>query len=52
MPARRWRRTAAWTRSPSPAPPRPVESGYGWKGSQEHVDTFLYRKAVCMNTDD
>jgi aldehyde dehydrogenase (NAD+) len=24
-------------------------SGYGWKGSQEHVDSFLYRKAVYMN---
>jgi aldehyde dehydrogenase (NAD+) len=26
-------------------------SGYGWKGSQEHVDSFLYRKAVYMNLD-
>jgi len=26
-------------------------SGYGWKGSQEHVDSFLYRKAVYMNID-
>ncbi|MBT2336631.1 aldehyde dehydrogenase [Variovorax paradoxus] len=24
-------------------------SGYGWKGSAEHVDSFLYRKAVYMN---
>jgi aldehyde dehydrogenase (NAD+) len=24
-------------------------SGYGWKGGQEHVDSFLYRKAVYMN---
>jgi aldehyde dehydrogenase (NAD+) len=27
-------------------------SGYGWKGSLEHVDSFLYRKAVYMNLDD
>ena len=26
-------------------------SGYGWKGGQEHVDSFLYRKAVYMNID-
>jgi aldehyde dehydrogenase (NAD+) len=26
-------------------------SGYGWKGSLEHVDSFLYRKAVYMNLD-
>jgi aldehyde dehydrogenase (NAD+) len=26
-------------------------SGYGWKGSQEHVESFLYRKAVYMNLD-
>lgn len=26
-------------------------SGYGWKGSQEHVDSFLYRKAVYVNID-
>jgi aldehyde dehydrogenase (NAD+) len=24
-------------------------SGYGWKGSSEHVESFLYRKAVYMN---
>ncbi|MFV0302697.1 MAG: aldehyde dehydrogenase family protein [Paracoccus sp. (in: a-proteobacteria)] len=24
-------------------------SGYGWKGSAEHVDSFLYTKAVYMN---
>jgi len=24
-------------------------SGYGWKGSMEHVESFLYRKAVYMN---
>lgn len=24
-------------------------SGYGWKGSTEHVESFLYRKAVYMN---
>jgi aldehyde dehydrogenase (NAD+) len=24
-------------------------SGYGWKGSVEHVDSFLYGKAVYMN---
>jgi aldehyde dehydrogenase (NAD+) len=24
-------------------------SGYGWKGSAEHVESFLYRKAVYMN---
>ena len=26
-------------------------SGYGWKGGVEHVDSFLYRKAVYMNLD-
>jgi len=26
-------------------------SGYGWKGSLEHVDSFMYRKAVYMNLD-
>jgi aldehyde dehydrogenase (NAD+) len=26
-------------------------SGYGWKGSLEHVESFLYRKAVYMNID-
>jgi len=26
-------------------------SGYGWKGSLEHVEGFLYRKAVYMNID-
>ncbi len=26
-------------------------SGYGWKGGQEHVESFLYRKAVYMNLD-
>ena len=26
-------------------------SGYGWKGSTEHVESFLYRKAVYMNLD-
>jgi len=25
------------------------ESGYGWKGSADHVDSFLYQKAVYMN---
>jgi aldehyde dehydrogenase (NAD+) len=25
------------------------ESGYGWKGSPEHVEGFLYTKAVYMN---
>jgi aldehyde dehydrogenase (NAD+) len=24
-------------------------SGYGWKGSKDHVDSFLYTKAVYMN---
>jgi aldehyde dehydrogenase (NAD+) len=24
-------------------------SGYGWKGSSEHVESFLYRKAVYIN---
>jgi aldehyde dehydrogenase (NAD+) len=24
-------------------------SGYGWKGGMEHVESFLYRKAVYMN---
>ena len=24
-------------------------SGYGWKGSRDHVDSFLYTKAVYMN---
>jgi len=24
-------------------------SGYGWKGGAEHVDSFLYQKAVYMN---
>jgi len=24
-------------------------SGYGWKGSSEHVESYLYRKAVYMN---
>ncbi|MFT3978418.1 MAG: aldehyde dehydrogenase family protein [Sphingomonas bacterium] len=24
-------------------------SGYGWKGSRDHVDSFLYKKAVYMN---
>jgi aldehyde dehydrogenase (NAD+) len=26
-------------------------SGYGWKGSKEHVDSFLYPKAVYINLD-
>lgn len=26
-------------------------SGYGWKGSKEHVDSFFYSKAVYMNFD-
>ena len=26
-------------------------SGYGWKGSTEHVESFLYRKAVYINLD-
>ena len=26
-------------------------SGYGWKGAREHVDSFLYPKAVYMNLD-
>jgi aldehyde dehydrogenase (NAD+) len=26
-------------------------SGYGWKGSREHVEGHLYRKAVYMNLD-
>ena len=25
------------------------ESGYGWKGGAEHVDSYLYQKAVYMN---
>jgi aldehyde dehydrogenase (NAD+) len=25
------------------------QSGYGWKGSTDHVDSFLYQKAVYMN---
>lgn len=24
-------------------------SGYGWKGGAEHIDSFLYRKAVTIN---
>lgn len=27
-------------------------SGYGWKGARDHVDSFLYQKAVYMNLDD
>jgi len=26
-------------------------SGYGWKGGSEHVDGFLYQKAVTINAD-
>lgn len=26
-------------------------SGYGWKGAKEHVDGFLYQKAVYLNLD-
>ena len=26
-------------------------SGYGWKGGAEHVDAFLYQKAVTINGD-
>ncbi len=26
-------------------------SGYGWKGGKEHVDSFLYPKAIYMNLD-
>jgi aldehyde dehydrogenase (NAD+) len=26
-------------------------SGYGWKGGADHVDSFLYQKAVYMNHD-
>lgn len=26
-------------------------SGYGWKGGPQHVDAFLYQKAVYMNLD-
>jgi aldehyde dehydrogenase (NAD+) len=26
-------------------------SGYGWKGGAEHVDAFLYKKAVTINGD-
>jgi aldehyde dehydrogenase (NAD+) len=26
-------------------------SGYGWKGGNEHVDAFLYQKAVTINAD-
>ncbi|MCB1395504.1 MAG: aldehyde dehydrogenase [Rhodobacteraceae bacterium] len=26
-------------------------SGYGWKGAKEHVEGFLYQKAVYMNLD-
>jgi aldehyde dehydrogenase (NAD+) len=26
-------------------------SGYGWKGGREHVDSFLYQKAVYLNLD-
>jgi aldehyde dehydrogenase (NAD+) len=26
-------------------------SGYGWKGAKEHVESFLYQKAVYMNLD-
>lgn len=26
-------------------------SGYGWKGAREHVESFLYPKAVYMNLD-
>ena len=24
-------------------------SGYGWKDGQEHIDSFLYRKAAYIN---
>ncbi|MEV0343874.1 hypothetical protein AB0H49_33170 [Nocardia sp. NPDC050713] len=24
-------------------------SGYGWKGGREHVESYLYPKAVYMN---
>jgi len=27
------------------------QSGYGWKGGSEHVDGFLYQKAVTINGD-
>jgi aldehyde dehydrogenase (NAD+) len=27
------------------------ESGYGWKGGPEHVDSYLYPKAVYLNLD-
>ena len=27
-------------------------SGYGWKGGKDHVESFLYPKAVYMNLDD
>jgi aldehyde dehydrogenase (NAD+) len=27
------------------------QSGYGWKGGSEHVDGFLYKKAVTINGD-
>ena len=27
------------------------ESGYGWKGGPEHVDSYLYQKAVYLNLD-
>jgi aldehyde dehydrogenase (NAD+) len=26
-------------------------SGYGWKGGKQHVEGFLYQKAVCINGD-
>ena len=26
-------------------------SGYGWKGGPQHVDGFLYQKAIYMNLD-
>jgi aldehyde dehydrogenase (NAD+) len=27
------------------------QSGYGWKGGSDHVDGFLYQKAVTINND-
>ena len=26
-------------------------SGYGWKGGTQHIDGFLYQKAICINYD-
>jgi aldehyde dehydrogenase (NAD+) len=27
------------------------QSGYGWKGGEQHIEGFLYQKSVCINGD-